>query len=100
MGRLVPPPLPQYPPPLQPQVIKEGCMGWQRDPFCSRCSDTGTVGFWKWKKVCPKCNGNPKSLMPPRPKWIPRPENPSRNPEVVELDPNPSKLFPKRYIEI
>jgi len=33
---------------------------------CKNCHDTGTIGFWFWKKICPVCNGNPESLKPPK----------------------------------
>ena len=53
--------------------------------FCSHCSDTGSLGFlprwwlfvneledswldWLLVRTCPVCNGDPQSVIPPRPR--------------------------------
>jgi len=41
-----------------------------RNILCIKCWDTGKVGIFK-KRKCPKCGGNPKSLLPPKPKTKP-----------------------------
>jgi hypothetical protein len=51
-----------------------------RNPVCKKCDDSGTVGFWWWKRLCPECEGKtieylrekhgyPTCPPVPPPKW-------------------------------
>lgn len=76
---------PSPPPPLH---FREGFM--PRNYFCDRCNDRGHVGFFnpfgwlagefRWtflefliRRECPKCLGDPNSLMPPQSLLKPHP---------------------------
>ena len=37
-----------------------------RNYYCDRCMDTGSIFFGF--KVCPKCEGKPENVRPPRPR--------------------------------
>ena len=42
-------------------------MGIVTNYMCKKCRDNGyIVGFFMNKKVCPVCNGDPRSQLPPK----------------------------------
>jgi hypothetical protein len=79
-----------------------GKMGWQQTRIlCDICGDTGIYryGFlWLKKKTCPKCGGNPRNLLPPRPP----PPFPQRNQGGFMLGParsNTDQIIPTKIGE-